>query len=159
MCAVTWCCSSHTTLLLFSQGVERVVFVGNYLCNNELSMRMLAFAMEYWSQQTIRALFLQHEGYFGALGSILLKLDSTPPVWDSPVPMIYIVDIQTKCYNNVLCLCNNHSMVCVCHCAPYCNITCYTHCHYNIIITNYYTLVSTRHVLTNLASLDSKCLP
>ena len=68
-----------TTHVLSSQGVERVVFVGNYLCNNELSMRMLAYAMEYWSQQTIRALFLQHEGYFGALGSILLKLDSTPP--------------------------------------------------------------------------------
>ena len=42
-----------TTHVLSSQGVERVVFVGNYLCNNELSMRMLAYAMEYWSQQTI----------------------------------------------------------------------------------------------------------
>lgn len=56
-------------------GVDRVVFVGNYLCNNELSTRMLAYAMEYWSQGSIKALFLKHEGYFGALGSMLLKLD------------------------------------------------------------------------------------
>ena len=55
--------------------MERVVFVGNYLCNNQLSTRMLAYAMEYWSQGTIRALFLRHEGYFGALGSMLMKLE------------------------------------------------------------------------------------
>ena len=68
-------------LLLFlclcaPQGVQRVLFVGNYLCNNRLSMIMLAYAMEYWSQGDIKALFLQHEGYFGALGAMLLKVDS-----------------------------------------------------------------------------------
>lgn len=36
---------------------------------------MLAYAMDYWSQGSIKALFLEHEGYFGALGSMLLKLD------------------------------------------------------------------------------------
>ena len=56
-----------------------MVFVGNYLCNNKLSMRMLAYAMEYWSQGTNKALFLEHEGYFGALGSLLLELDSPSP--------------------------------------------------------------------------------
>lgn len=59
------------------QGVERVVFVGNYLCGNEMSMKMLAYAMEYWSQGTIKALFLQHEGYFGALGCLLTRLEHT----------------------------------------------------------------------------------
>ena len=39
-------------------------------------MRLLAFAMEYWSQGSIKALFLEHEGYFGALGSMLLELDT-----------------------------------------------------------------------------------
>jgi len=59
------------------QGVEKVVFVGNYLCGNKMSMQMLAFAMEFWSQgnTTVRALFLEHEGYFGALGSMLFYLD------------------------------------------------------------------------------------
>lgn len=52
------------------------MFVGNYLCGNKMSMQMLAFAMEYWSQgnTTVRALFLEHEGYSGALGSLLLNL-------------------------------------------------------------------------------------
>ena len=49
--------------------------MGNYLCGNELSMRMLAYAMEYWSQGATRALFLKHQGYFGALGSMLYELD------------------------------------------------------------------------------------
>lgn len=57
------------------QGVERVLYLGNYLCGNKLSMEMLAYAMEYWSKGTIKALFLEHEGYFGALGSMLMKLD------------------------------------------------------------------------------------
>jgi type II pantothenate kinase len=58
-------------------GVERVVFVGNYLCGNEMSMQMLAYAMEYWSQGQIKALFLRHEGYFGALGCLLTRLNSS----------------------------------------------------------------------------------
>ena len=37
---------------------------------------MLAYAMEYWSQGDMKALFLQHEGYFEALGAMLLKVDS-----------------------------------------------------------------------------------
>ena len=54
-----------------------MLYLGNYLCGNKMSMEMLAYAMEYWSKgnTTIRALFLEHEGYFGALGSMLMKLD------------------------------------------------------------------------------------
>ncbi len=36
---------------------------------------MLAYAMDYWSDSTIKALFLRHEGYFGAVGSMVLKLE------------------------------------------------------------------------------------
>ncbi len=63
-------------IIFWFQGVDQVVFVGNYLCNNELSTRMLAYAMDYWSQGEIKALFLKHEGYFGALGGMLLKMSS-----------------------------------------------------------------------------------
>ena len=65
----------HNTHTYHPKGVERVIFVGNYLCGNELSVQMLAYAMEFWSQGTIRAIFLEHEGYFGALGSMLFRLD------------------------------------------------------------------------------------
>jgi len=47
---------------------ERVLFVGSFLRLNNISLQMLAFATDYWSKGTIKALFLEHEGYFGAVG-------------------------------------------------------------------------------------------
>lgn len=34
-------------------------------------MKLLAYAMDYWSNGTLQAIFLEHEGYFGALGCLL----------------------------------------------------------------------------------------
>jgi len=34
-------------------------------------MKLLAYAMEFWSNGTMKGLFLEHEGYFGALGCLL----------------------------------------------------------------------------------------
>ncbi|KAK6178064.1 hypothetical protein SNE40_012900 [Patella caerulea] len=58
MCAVT-------------EKIERVVFVGNFLRVNTISMKLLAYAMEYWSKGALKALFLEHEGYFGATGCLM----------------------------------------------------------------------------------------
>ncbi|RWS32004.1 pantothenate kinase 1-like protein [Leptotrombidium deliense] len=54
-----------------NEKVERVVFVGNFLRVNQVSMRLLAYAMDFWSGGALKALFLQHEGYFGAVGCLL----------------------------------------------------------------------------------------
>jgi len=43
------------------QRIERVVFIGNFLRVNTISMKMLAYAMDYWSKGTMKALFLEHE--------------------------------------------------------------------------------------------------
>lgn len=48
-----------------------MVFVGNFLRVNPISMKLLAYAMDYWSHGTLKALFLEHEGYFGAMGCLL----------------------------------------------------------------------------------------
>lgn len=48
----------------------QVVFVGNFLRVNPISMKLLAYAMDYWSKGTLKALFLEHEGYFGAMGCL-----------------------------------------------------------------------------------------
>lgn len=53
------------------QGITRAVFVGNFLRVNQIAMKMLAYAMEFWSGGTLKALFLEHEGYFGAVGALL----------------------------------------------------------------------------------------
>ena len=51
--------------------IERIVFIGNFLRINPISMRLLSYAMDYWSHGTKKALFLEHEGYFGALGCLV----------------------------------------------------------------------------------------
>ncbi|XP_055593171.1 pantothenate kinase 3 isoform X2 [Uranotaenia lowii] len=54
-----------------NEKIDRVVFVGNFLRVNPISMKLLAYAMDYWSKGTLKALFLEHEGYFGAIGCLL----------------------------------------------------------------------------------------
>lgn len=51
-----------------SEQIDRVVFIGNFLRVNQLSMRLLSYAVNYWSKGAMKALFLEHEGYFGAVG-------------------------------------------------------------------------------------------
>lgn len=51
--------------------IERIVFIGNFLRINPISARLLAYAMDYWSHGTKKALFLEHEGYFGAFGCLV----------------------------------------------------------------------------------------
>ncbi|KAF6029252.1 PANK2 [Bugula neritina] len=68
---VTYNISSLARLNAEKQGIENVVFVGNFLRKNTLSMRLIAHAMDYWSNGSMKAIFLEHEGYFGAIGSLL----------------------------------------------------------------------------------------
>ncbi|ACI64910.1 predicted protein, partial [Thalassiosira pseudonana CCMP1335] len=51
---------------------SRIYFVGTFLQHNTISQQRLAHAIDYWSNGNMEALFLEHEGYFGALGSFLL---------------------------------------------------------------------------------------
>lgn len=51
-----------------NENIDRVVFVGNFLRVNQLSMKLLSYAVNYWSKGAMKALFLEHEGYFGAVG-------------------------------------------------------------------------------------------
>jgi pantothenate kinase len=52
---------------------SRIYFVGNFLRGNNISQKRLSYAISYWSKGEMEALFLEHEGYFGALGSFLLS--------------------------------------------------------------------------------------
>ena len=45
----------------FWQKIGRVVFVGNFLRKNTIAMKLLSYAMDYWSKGTLKALFLKHE--------------------------------------------------------------------------------------------------
>jgi type II pantothenate kinase len=52
---------------------HRIYFAGNFLRHNQISQQRLAYAIDYWSKGEMEALFLEHEGYFGALGAFLLS--------------------------------------------------------------------------------------
>ncbi len=57
---------------------DSVVFAGSFLRHqNTLALRRLAFAIDFWSGGHMHALFLRHEGYFGALGALLLSLSES----------------------------------------------------------------------------------
>ena len=50
---------------------HQIYFVGNFLRHNTISMQRLAYSIDFWSNGETEALFLEHEGYFGALGAFL----------------------------------------------------------------------------------------
>jgi type II pantothenate kinase len=52
-------------------GCRRIFFAGSFLRHNAVSCRRLAFAINFWSKATMDALFLEHDGYFGAIGTFL----------------------------------------------------------------------------------------
>ncbi|KAG8199471.1 hypothetical protein JTE90_009319 [Oedothorax gibbosus] len=62
--------ASIARMAALNESIQRVVFVGNFLRNNTISMKLLAYAMEFWSRGALKALFLEHEGYFGAVGCL-----------------------------------------------------------------------------------------
>ena len=62
------------------QGVTRIVFTGNFLRQNQVARQVIATNMRRVSSTSqqgrqLQALFLQHEGYFGALGSFLHNVE------------------------------------------------------------------------------------
>ncbi|XP_046438504.1 pantothenate kinase 3-like [Daphnia pulex] len=69
---------SITRMCALNEKIERVVFVGNFLRVNTLSMKQLAYAMDFWSDGALKALFLEHEGYFGAVGCLLRLVHIQP---------------------------------------------------------------------------------
>eukprot|EP00438_Fugacium_kawagutii_P006140 Skav234015 [mRNA] locus=scaffold3484:131515:132840:- [translate_table: standard] len=61
-------------------GISRIVFTGNFLRQNQVARQAIATNMRRVSAtglggKQIQALFLQHEGYFGALGSFLHNVE------------------------------------------------------------------------------------
>ncbi|KAH3762821.1 pantothenate kinase 1 [Pelomyxa schiedti] len=53
-------------------GLKTVVFVGGFIMDNPAVWRSITWAVNYWSQGEMTALFLRHDGYLGALGALLL---------------------------------------------------------------------------------------
>ena len=55
--------------------IQRVVFTGNFLRRNRIAQQTVSYSLAKWSELSggppAEALFLKHEGYFGAVGAFL----------------------------------------------------------------------------------------
>lgn len=60
--------------------IKRVVFTGNFLRRNVIAQQTVSYSLAKWSELAssrdhsvplMEALFLRHEGYFGAVGAFL----------------------------------------------------------------------------------------
>mmetsp|Transcript_14673 Transcript_14673/g.31307 ORF Transcript_14673/g.31307 Transcript_14673/m.31307 type:complete len:680 (+) Transcript_14673:157-2196(+) len=62
---------AHLNAKLYN--ISRIYFIGTFLQHNVISQQRLAYSIDYWSKGEKEAQFLEHEGYFGALGAFLLN--------------------------------------------------------------------------------------
>jgi len=55
--------------------VKNILFCGNFLRQkfNKLSQGSISYSINYWSGGAMKACFLKHEGYFGAIGAYVLR--------------------------------------------------------------------------------------
>lgn len=81
---VTLNIASIARLCASLEKIDRVVFIGNFLRVNELSLKLLSYAVDYWSRGEMKALFLEHEGYFGAVGCLVESIQGIEDA-DRPV--------------------------------------------------------------------------
>ncbi|KAI9302205.1 pantothenate kinase [Cunninghamella echinulata] len=51
--------------------VKRIYFGGCFIRGHPITMNTLSYAIKFWSQGSMKALFLRHEGHLGATGAFL----------------------------------------------------------------------------------------
>ncbi|EPX71610.1 fumble family pantothenate kinase [Schizosaccharomyces octosporus yFS286] len=51
--------------------VKNIYFGGSFIRNHVQTMHTLTYAIQFWSNQTMNAYFLRHEGYLGVFGAFL----------------------------------------------------------------------------------------
>ncbi|KAJ3323933.1 hypothetical protein HDV06_000909 [Boothiomyces sp. JEL0866] len=55
----------------FSASYFRIYFSGFFISGHPITMNTLSYAISFWSKGKIKAQFLRHEGYLGAVGAFL----------------------------------------------------------------------------------------
>ncbi|KAJ6658603.1 hypothetical protein lerEdw1_019991 [Lerista edwardsae] len=76
---------SIARMCALNENINRVVFVGNFLRINTISMKFLAYALDYWSKGQLKALFLEHEQVAVVMKSDKLYLPSS----NSPIGLLW----------------------------------------------------------------------
>ncbi|MDB0053424.1 type II pantothenate kinase [bacterium] len=68
---------SHiATMTAVKHGLKRIFFGGYFIRGHAYTMNTISFAVDYWSKGELKAMFLRHEGFLGALGAFLQDADA-----------------------------------------------------------------------------------
>ena len=51
-------------------GLKRIYFGGFFIRGHPITMNTLSYAIDFWSNGEMKALFLRHEGHLGATGAV-----------------------------------------------------------------------------------------
>ena len=56
-------------------GLKRIYFGGFFIRGHPYTMAKMSFAIDFWSKGAMKAHFLTHEGYLGAVGALISEND------------------------------------------------------------------------------------
>lgn len=59
-------------------GLNRIYFGGNFIREHPYTIADISFAVDFWSKGEMKALFLRHDGYLGAIGAFIGASSATP---------------------------------------------------------------------------------
>ncbi|CDF39543.1 unnamed protein product [Chondrus crispus] len=58
--------------------LDRIYFGGNFIRNHPYTIADISFAVDFWSEESMKALFLRHDGYLGAIGAFIGASSDAP---------------------------------------------------------------------------------
>lgn len=98
--------------------IQRVVFTGNFLRKNEIAQQTVSYSLAKWSElarggSRMEALFLKHEGYFGAMGAFLANRTNAAGTYDCVLRLVSLPVTNGSfalCYRRI-CGCGRHAVV------------------------------------------------
>uniref|UniRef100_A0A7S0E1G6 pantothenate kinase n=1 Tax=Hanusia phi TaxID=3032 RepID=A0A7S0E1G6_9CRYP len=64
--------SQIACLIAERERIENIIFSGGFIRNNAYVWSKISFGLDFWSGSRLQALFMEHEGFLGALGAYLL---------------------------------------------------------------------------------------
>ncbi|ODV92712.1 hypothetical protein CANCADRAFT_1308 [Tortispora caseinolytica NRRL Y-17796] len=76
-------------------GLNTIYFGGSFIRGHAQTMNTLSFAIGFWSKGDMKAYFLRHEGYLGAVGAFLRR---QPQGWGRPLQSCSSSNIRATSY-------------------------------------------------------------
>eukprot|EP00178_Gracilaria_changii_P028106 TRINITY_DN958_c0_g1_i2.p1 TRINITY_DN958_c0_g1~~TRINITY_DN958_c0_g1_i2.p1 ORF type:complete len:582 (-),score=100.39 TRINITY_DN958_c0_g1_i2:2241-3986(-) len=69
--------------------LDTIYFGGNFIRNHPYTIADISFAVDFWSGGSMKALFLKHDGYLGAIGALIGASSESPrKIFDQSSPHI-----------------------------------------------------------------------